>query len=226
MCGAHDPDCDITGAPVVGCTTGQKCDATTDMCVDACTVNTALATPTLSSQSANYDATYDVTTYDGALNADAAPDYLDIELYNGVGVFASGGVVPGTYQLTGAELDYATCGACVLLFGNVDTTGGTITQYYMAQGGTLKLTATTGANLTGTLTNMTFASVTIDPDTFESTPDGNACTSSITSAAFTAPLTMMSSITKTQSVRVHINNTKTSLKSRKKAHSAKKMLKK
>ncbi len=208
-CGEHDPDCDISGAPVVGCTGTQVCGSN-DMCMDfvppACTINAALGTPTLTSQAATYDSADDFGDLNGLLNADALPDGFDLQLYGGSGVFTTSGVATGTYQLTGAETDYATCGACALLDGNIDTSSGTPAQTYMASAGMLNLTSITG-NLTGTLTNATFAAVVIDPTTFESTPDGSNCAVSIDSLSFSAPIT--ASMLKTGVIHVtNITNVK------------------
>ncbi|MGC4116554.1 MAG: hypothetical protein QM765_18645 [Myxococcales bacterium] len=96
-------------------------------------------------------------------------------------MFASGTAQPGTYVLSGDELNYATCGVCVLMVDNLGTP-------YMVTSGTVVLTSVSG-NLTGTLTNATFEEVTIDGQTYESTPVAGGCQSSITSVAFDAAIT-------------------------------------
>lgn len=61
----------------------------------------------------------------------------------------------------------------------------------MATGGTVTVAVVgtaLGQQLTGTLSNLTFAHVTIDQSTFMSTPVGDGCTSSITSASFDGTL--------------------------------------
>jgi hypothetical protein len=58
---------------------------------------------------------------------------------------------------------------------------------YMATSGVLALTTVT-PNVKGTLSNTNFTHVTVDPDTYHSTPVGD-CTSSITSIAFDFPVT-------------------------------------
>ena len=119
----------------------------------------------------------DVYQYTGDLNSN--PDNLDIEIYAGYGVFQNG-VKLGKYTLAGNELDYATCGLCVLVFaGGQDP--------YMATGGTVELTSVQGT-FSGTLTNVTFTHVSIDPNTFESTPLGDGCNTSIPSLSISAPV--------------------------------------
>ena len=127
----------------------------------------------------------DYYLYQGDLNGDI--DYLDIQLYTGFGVFTNG-IKAGTYQLTGDELDYATCGVCVLI--RTDTTSTTITDSYMATGGTVVISEISPSQLTGTLTNVTFTHVTIDDTTFESTPVNDGCNSTIASLSISAAVTV------------------------------------
>jgi len=123
--------------------------------------------------------------YQGTLNADASPDVLDIELYKGFGVFTTGEIRTGTYTITGDEANYATCGVCVLLLADVNTTSGAPGSLYMATGGTVNITSVS-PNITGTLSNMTFVHVDIDSTTFQSTPNADNCPSAITSLSFDA----------------------------------------
>jgi hypothetical protein len=123
--------------------------------------------------------------YEAGLNADT--DVLSVQLYPGFGVFSGGAIAPGTYELTGGETQYETCGACVLVYTNFDgmNTQGTP---YLATAGTLTITSVS-PNLAGTLSNLTFQSVTIlDAAPYTSTPAGDGCTASITSLAFDAPV--------------------------------------
>jgi hypothetical protein len=115
-----------------------------------------------------------------ALNAD--PDTLKVDLYAGVGVFANA-ITAGTYQLTGDELAYSTCGACVHLTA---AGAGGVTQDYMATGGTLTITAV-APTLQATLTNVTFEHVTIAGS--ESTPVGDGCLSAVGNLVIASPLT-------------------------------------
>lgn len=100
-------------------------------------------------------------------------DDLLIELWaDEESVFAAG-IKTGTFQLTGAEANYDTCGACVLIESDeLD---------YIATGGTLTLTSIAG-KLTGKIENVTLQGYEYDKnDNVVPRPD---CTSSITSATF------------------------------------------
>jgi hypothetical protein len=85
-------------------------------------------------------------------------DYVQVELWDGRGAFSGGAVAAGTYPITGAELDPATCGICVRGLG--DKGAGTQKEYF-ATSGQVQVTAVggTGAPVSVTLTNVTFAEV-------------------------------------------------------------------
>ena len=123
--------------------------------------------------------------WSGDLNAETTPDRVAVELYDTFGVFA-GGITPGVYSLSGDELNYATCGLCVLLLGDADPVTGEPAAYYMATGGVVEVLSVAGT-LTLALDSVTFHEVTIDPSTFESTPVGS-CTATITSMSVNDPL--------------------------------------
>jgi hypothetical protein len=107
-----------------------------------------------------------------SLNDDLAQDQLQMELYPNGGAFAGGPVRPGTYDLGGGETAYDTCGACVLLYQDLNPDNGKPAGYYMPLGGTLTLTSTEG-RLAGTLHDVLFRHVTID---FTSSPIGKTTT--------------------------------------------------
>lgn|GEM_PF-4651461 len=86
--------------------------------------------------------------YQANLNADAAPGFLQIGLFNTFGVFANG-ISPGTYTIAGAALDLGTCGLCLLIATDA-ASDGTPTDYSFATGGTVKIDTVTPA-LTGKL---------------------------------------------------------------------------
>jgi hypothetical protein len=65
----------------------------------------------------------------------AEPDVIYIELWDDYGVFLDDRVEPGTYEITGEELEYATCGVCV--FTLADLAGGQPTRTLLATGGTV-----------------------------------------------------------------------------------------
>ena len=130
--------------------------------------------------------------YAGKLNTDASPDLLDLELYKGFGAFTAG-ITPKSVTITGAEADYASCGACVLILTDLHSNGSggaAITDSYMASGGTLNLTSTTGT-LTGTLSNIQTRHVDIAQDgsgNITDPDDADGCKSDIASASFSAPI--------------------------------------
>ncbi len=117
-------------------------------------------------------------------------DVLFVDFFTGYTPFgtetAPTPVVPGTYQLTGEQLNYETCGVCVTLGTNA-----TATEYeddYMVTGGTLVVAAVgdaVGETLTLTVSNLEFEHVTIDGTTSVSTPVGDGCGTTLTNATFT-----------------------------------------
>lgn len=124
-----------------------------------------------------------------ALEAAPPTDFLQIQLYAGYGVFGTGAVTPGTYQLTGDETNFATCGACVII--TTDVTQNSAGDNYMATGGTLTVTTAGTANgqmLVGSLSNVTLTHVNIDDTTGETTAVGDGCNTQITSASFSGTL--------------------------------------
>jgi hypothetical protein len=96
-------------------------------------------------------------------------DVVILELNEGRGAF-SGRLAPGTYELAGADLNYETCGLCVLLVADYADQGPT----YFATGGTVTLTSVEG-RLAGTLEGITFDHVTIDERTHVSTKVDDGC---------------------------------------------------
>ena len=83
-------------------------------------------------------------TWELPLEAATPGDTLDLQLFSDLGVFeASGGFVTGTFQLAGDELNYSTCGLCVLIYENVDANG-LYRGVYMATSGTVTLTSVAG----------------------------------------------------------------------------------
>jgi hypothetical protein len=122
--------------------------------------------------------------YSAQLNSTGVPDHLQIELYDDYGVFSGDVVKPGEYDLTGDELNYSTCGACVIIYEQ-DNGGFSYRGAYMATGGKLTITQVS-PNLIGTLTDATFEHVTIDVGSNESTPVGDECNTAISSVSFDA----------------------------------------
>lgn len=119
------------------------------------------------------------------LNADPTPDIMLVDLYGGFGVFEAGlPATGGAFQLTGDEVNPATCGACVSI--QVDYTDmGPADDQYIADGGTLNLTSVTATSLAGNLSNVTFRHMNVDSSGI-ATPHPDGCTATLTSIAFSA----------------------------------------
>lgn len=94
---------------------------------------------------------------------EAAPDAIYIELWDDYGVFLGDRVQPGTYAITGEELEYATCGVCV--FTLADVANGEATRTLLATGGTMIIHAVgnePGDPIDVEIVDVTFREV--DPD--------------------------------------------------------------
>ena len=59
-------------------------------------------------------------------------DILSFENYNGFGVFTTQ-IVPGSFQITGEELNYATCGVCPRIFSTSGTNSASIQSQAASQ---------------------------------------------------------------------------------------------
>jgi hypothetical protein len=104
-------------------------------------------------------------------------DYVQIELWDGRGAFSAGAVATGTYQLTGAELDPATCGVCVRGLGDK---GAATQQEYFATAGTVKVDSIggAGAQVSVTLTGASFRQI----DSTSKAAVTSGCTATVTHA--------------------------------------------
>ena len=134
------------------------------------------------------DAGQQVMFSGGPLNQDATPDLLELQFYQGIPPFADG-FAAKTIPLTGAETDYATCGACLLVFANMtENTPVEQAETYFPTGGTLTVESVTG-NLQWTLSNVTLQKVTIDwaGETYATTPVNDGCTTTV-SATLNTPI--------------------------------------
>jgi hypothetical protein len=128
------------------------------------------------------------------MNAD--PDLIFLDLYKGYGG-VSGGIVAGTYPITGSDGENSTCGVCVSLVGNaVINSMGQITSGddYLATSGVVTISAVGGAGtgsgsarrygtLAATFQNLVFEHVTIDQNTGMSTVVGD-CSGTMASGGF------------------------------------------
>jgi hypothetical protein len=120
----------------------------------------------------------------GAYNTDQ--DLFDIEIYDGYGAFTNG-VQAGTYTLTGDDLNYGTCGLCVLIYADAN---GQSADPYMATAGSITITSISPTGtFAGSGTNLTFTHVSIDQNSLQSTPVGDGCNSAISSVSFSATVT-------------------------------------
>ena len=104
----------------------------------------------------------------------------DIQLIGGNGAFAGGAPAPGTYSLTGAEAQLATCGACVVIEAGMPR------EYYAAQRGTLVIDEV-DTRFKASLAQVELAHVSVDPATSTSTVV-DACRTSITAASWDVPI--------------------------------------
>jgi hypothetical protein len=128
--------------------------------------------------------------YSGAIDADALPDFFELDLYEGFGAFAGGAITSGTFTLAGSDLSYQSCGLCVQIYTDLGSDGAPADLYF-ATGGTVELASVgtpTGSDvstgtLAGVVTDVTFARWNGSNDV----PIGD-CTSSIASLGFSGTL--------------------------------------
>jgi hypothetical protein len=183
--GGDDDDDTIPGTPDAGVNLTPDAD-TTPVCSVIPTYGDIGTIPDTINAERKVEGENESVTLGVGVNADQ--DGFVLELYKGFTVFQAG-IVPGTYQLTGEELNYASCGVCVRFFG--DAAPGAPGQDFMATGGTVTITevgATGSGRLKATLSNLTFTHVTIDGTTFNSTPVGDGCDTAMTGAVIDSPI--------------------------------------
>jgi hypothetical protein len=111
-------------------------------------------------------------------------DFVNLELY---GDPLNGGDL-GTFDLTmGDDANYATCARCFRAFVDFE---GANPRFFFQSAGTLEVTGSAPLDgaLDATVTGLTLIEVTIDPDTFVSTPvPGGACLEIATADINTVP---------------------------------------
>lgn len=145
-----------------------------------CTIPASLGTATPVSQSASRDAGPPAELkYAAPLNTDAKPDIFKLVLIDGRGAMA-GGIAAKTVQLGGVESKYATCGACVEIFSDVDSSNN-FAAFFIASSGTLTITSVS-PRITGTLTDATLVHL----DDNDAVVD--SCTTHVDSLAFDVPV--------------------------------------
>ncbi|MGI5865628.1 MAG: clostripain-related cysteine peptidase, partial [Myxococcales bacterium] len=172
---------------------GLDCCGADETCVDGVCVGGTVGSCTLPSS-------YGVVDVAGAIegspdsamavqaalpSADGTYDLIAFELYAGFGALAQG-IAPGSYTLQGDDLNYATCGLCLRLFGDIDTSSGTFTQQFFATGGGVVIDQVEGTFI-ATVIDATFVEVTIDSTSWQSTPVPGGCTTEFESIAFNRP---------------------------------------
>ena len=111
---------------------------------------------------------------------------VQLELWPNRGGFAGGDVRTGTFELTGADLDFATCGLCLRALGDK---GGPNQTELFATSGTVEVTAvapTADAPFEATITNATFIQVNADHVTVD---DG--CVADVARAKVTGTVMIM-----------------------------------
>jgi hypothetical protein len=122
---------------------------------------------------------------------DGPADVLFVELYEGYGAM-SGGIVPGTYSIEGAETWFPTCGVCAYILSDFDGVNGSSTSNLQASAGVVtidEVDAQPGGMVVGRVSGLRFREVMWDEAGNQSdVPEG--CTSSITKLGFVAQLTL------------------------------------
>jgi hypothetical protein len=131
----------------------------------------------------------------GRLTTATAPDAIYVYIASKSAHFP-GDITTGTFTLTSADAQSATCSICVFLYADLNLAANPATPAatYIATSGTVILTSladkTSGTGtIAGSLSNVTFQQVTIDPTSQASTPDGS-CSSSVSSLSFSAASTL------------------------------------
>ncbi len=117
------------------------------------------------------------------------PDVLVVELWDDFGVFAGGPAKTGTFQLTGEETDYDTCGVCVLLLAN--TVDDTQEKMLLATSGTVTVTSiatAAGQTTQVSLTNASFVEISYDATNGYQTVPTSICPSPIDSVDLTGTI--------------------------------------
>jgi hypothetical protein len=97
-----------------------------------------------------------------SFNVDAGPprDALQLKLVANTGAFAGGAIKTGTFQISGADAGFTTCGLCVAIVADIVAMQGP-SKLYQATSGEVTITSATRP-YAGTLRNISFGEVTFD----------------------------------------------------------------
>lgn len=110
--------------------------------------------------------------------AQATPDIVMVELWDNFGVFAGGAARTGTFQITGSETDYDTCGTCVLVLANL--ANNTPAKLLLATSGTvtiMSVATTAGQTSQLSVSNASFVEIAADANGAYQTVAGSNCPS-------------------------------------------------
>lgn len=86
-------------------------------------LGTLVANGDARSQGGTTDFVFTLASYTPASADTPSPDAVYVELWDNYGVFAGRHATPGTYEITGEETSYATCGVCVFTLADLDGSG-------------------------------------------------------------------------------------------------------
>ncbi len=152
---------DTGGTDTGGGNTGGTGGSDTEFTCTNSTYSPVSATATNANQAVVYS----------SLSAATSPaNYLAIEVFQSATF--GGPTTPGSYTLSEAD-NYSDCGLCVLMQSNCDLDAGSCEKVYFARGGTVTFSTVPPAqadSISGTITGLQMQEVTIDADTFISTP--------------------------------------------------------
>lgn len=107
------------------------------------------------------------------LNTDAKPDSLGALLYDGKGGHGTLNT-PGTFTVTASDTKIETCGLCIVVNTDYDSTARAFSQTYWASQGTLTLSRADTTGMTGRFQGLRLRHVDISSGTTRELNDGCA----------------------------------------------------
>ncbi len=110
----------------------------------------------------------------GGLNTNG-DDLIIMQLFENFGPFTSG-LTTGTFDISGSETDFNSCGVCVRVFADIDPNTGVPQQQFMATSGTVTVT-NIDQGLSGVLDNLTFSEIELSQQTGQTFVSGGCSTS-------------------------------------------------